>query len=90
MTVKTGPSRVQQVEDDEDEGGDDGRQMENMAIGNGRGNESGVARDAELAIHECDGKKMANSWITTGFAILLWVIIVAMNIANLVLLGRGD
>lgn len=33
--------------------------------------------------------KMGNNWITTGFAILIWGIIVVMNVALLVLLGLG-
>lgn len=34
--------------------------------------------------------KMANSWYTTVLAVLVWVIIAGMNIANLVLLGKGQ
>ncbi|KAH6885423.1 metal ion transporter metal ion transporter [Thelonectria olida] len=33
---------------------------------------------------------MANSWWIAGLAILVWIIIAAMNVANLVLLGKGD
>lgn len=34
--------------------------------------------------------KMANSWYVAGCAVLVWVVIAAMNIANLVLLGIGE
>lgn len=34
--------------------------------------------------------KMANAWYTTTFAILVWLIITVMNVANLVLLGKGE
>ncbi|WQF84349.1 Putative NRAMP family protein [Colletotrichum destructivum] len=34
--------------------------------------------------------KMANSWYTAALAVLIWVIIAAMNVANLVLLGKGE
>ncbi|GKT62980.1 manganese transporter pdt1 [Colletotrichum tofieldiae] len=34
--------------------------------------------------------KMANSWYTAVFAVLVWIIIAAMNVANLVLLGKGE
>ncbi|KAK6213437.1 metal ion transporter metal ion transporter [Colletotrichum tabaci] len=34
--------------------------------------------------------KMANSWYTAALAVLVWVIIAAMNVANLVLLGKGE
>lgn len=33
--------------------------------------------------------KMANNWITTTAAIVTWLIIAIMNVANLVLLGKG-
>jgi len=33
--------------------------------------------------------KMKNSWLTTGFAIATWVLIVVMNVANIVLTGLG-
>jgi metal iron transporter len=36
------------------------------------------------------GVKMRNHWITAGFAVVIWVIIAAMNVANLVLLGKGE
>ncbi|TQN65336.1 Manganese transporter SMF1 [Colletotrichum shisoi] len=34
--------------------------------------------------------KMANSWYTAALAVLVWVVIAAMNVANLVLLGKGE
>ena len=34
--------------------------------------------------------KMANSWYTTIFAIMVWLIIAVMNVANLVFLGKGE
>lgn len=34
--------------------------------------------------------KMANSWYTTAIAVIIWVIIAAMNVANLALLGKGE
>jgi metal iron transporter len=35
------------------------------------------------------GTKMRNHWTVTAFAVLLWLIVAAMNVANLVLLGLG-
>jgi metal iron transporter len=32
---------------------------------------------------------MRNSWITAGFAVAIWSVIVIMNVANLVLVGLG-
>jgi metal iron transporter len=32
---------------------------------------------------------MVNSWLTTGCALVIWLIMAAMNVANLVLLGLG-
>ncbi|PMD29139.1 natural resistance-associated macrophage protein [Hyaloscypha variabilis F] len=37
-----------------------------------------------------EGVKMRNHWVTTGFAVLVWLVITVMNIANLVLLGKGQ
>jgi len=34
--------------------------------------------------------KMRNHWITAVFSVVIWTIIAAMNVANLVLLGKGD
>jgi metal iron transporter len=34
--------------------------------------------------------KMRNHWATTGFAVLVWLVITVMNVANLVLLGKGE
>jgi len=37
-----------------------------------------------------EGIKMRNHWITAGLAVIIWVIIAAMNVANLVLLGKRN
>ncbi|OLN93193.1 Manganese transporter SMF1-like protein 2 [Colletotrichum chlorophyti] len=34
--------------------------------------------------------KMANSWYTIVLAVIVWIIMAAMNVANLVLLGKGE
>lgn len=34
--------------------------------------------------------KMANSWYTAVLAVLIWITIAGMNVANLVLLGKGE
>ncbi|KAJ4295278.1 NRAMP-like transporter smf-3 [Kalmusia sp. IMI 367209] len=34
--------------------------------------------------------QMRNHWITSGFAVVIWGVIVVMNVALLVLVGRGD
>lgn len=35
-------------------------------------------------------KKMRNNWITAAFGVIIWLIITVMNVANLVLLGKGE
>jgi len=35
------------------------------------------------------GVKMANGWVVACFGVLVWAIITVMNVANLVLLGKG-
>ncbi|KAG9243292.1 natural resistance-associated macrophage protein-domain-containing protein [Calycina marina] len=39
---------------------------------------------------ENEGVKMRNNWITTTFAVTIWLIMCVMNVANLVLLGKGQ
>jgi len=36
-----------------------------------------------------EGVKMKNNWVTATFAVVIWLIISVMNVANLVLLGQG-
>ncbi|CZS97298.1 probable manganese transport protein [Rhynchosporium graminicola] len=36
-----------------------------------------------------NGVKMRNNWITSTIAVTIWIIITVMNVANLVLLGKG-
>ena len=37
-----------------------------------------------------EGVKMRNHWFTAAVAIVIWLIITVMNVANLVLLGKGE
>ncbi|KAF8866872.1 natural resistance-associated macrophage protein [Acephala macrosclerotiorum] len=37
-----------------------------------------------------EGVKMRNSWLTAAVAVVIWLIITVMNVANLVLLGKGQ
>lgn len=46
--------------------------------------------DAEGQPREAESTSMANAWYTTIFAILLWLTITVLNVANLVLLGLGN
>lgn len=36
------------------------------------------------------GVKMRNNWLTAAVAVVIWLIITVMNVANLVLLGKGE
>ena len=40
-------------------------------------------------VHD-QGVNMRNHWLVTVFAVLIWLVITTMNIANLVLLGKGQ
>lgn len=51
-----------------------------IGIASGRGTERG---------RETENVKLGNNWVTIGFAVLIWIVIAAMNVANLVLLGQG-
>lgn len=57
--------------------GPTGRDDEDIVGGNGTSTAQG-------------GVKMRNHWITAGLAVIIWFIIAAMNVANLVLLGKGN
>ncbi|GKT40609.1 manganese transporter SMF1 [Colletotrichum spaethianum] len=46
--------------------------------------------DEETSENTSGMVKMANSWYTAVFAVLIWILIAAMNVANLVLLGKGQ
>ncbi|KAF7955133.1 uncharacterized protein EAE97_000392 [Botrytis byssoidea] len=45
---------------------------------------------AGLGVETGEGTKMRNHWITAAVAGVIWTIMAAMNVANLVLLGKGD
>ncbi|KAM3075476.1 NRAMP-like transporter smf-3 [Clarireedia jacksonii] len=49
--------------------------------------ESGVGHDSGA---RGAGTKLRNHWITAAVAALIWLIMACMNVANLVLLGKGD
>ncbi|TVY59937.1 Manganese transporter SMF1 [Fusarium oxysporum f. sp. cubense] len=40
--------------------------------------------------NQVDDVKMRNAWYTTAIAVVIWLIIAIMNVANLVLLGEGQ
>ncbi|CAG8976061.1 hypothetical protein HYALB_00002339 [Hymenoscyphus albidus] len=50
------------------------------------GQSHGVADTASVV----EQKKMRNHWITAGSGVTIWLIITVMNVANLVLLGKGE
>lgn len=73
------------------EGHDDGdenerRNGENTVV---PGNGTPLEVEAGIGIQEED-IKMRNHWVTTTFAVVMWLIIAAMNVANLVFLGVGQ
>ncbi|KAJ8064776.1 hypothetical protein OCU04_007087 [Sclerotinia nivalis] len=45
---------------------------------------------AGMGVDTGEGTKMRNHWITAAVAGVIWTIMAAMNVANLVLLGNGD
>lgn len=48
-----------------------------------------VADDEEVGPGDSNLVKMANSWWVCVIAVVIWLLIVVLNVANLVLLGRG-
>lgn len=79
MNVRSGRARVVMVGEEEDEGDD--------ATESGGGNLSRLAAGDSDA--EAENVKMANSIPVVIVAVVVWLIIAAMNVANLVLLGLG-
>lgn len=56
----------------------------------GSGNESmGMDGALEAGTRVEEGVKMRNHWVTTALAVLIWLVMTVMNVANLVLLGLG-
>ncbi|KAI1424037.1 natural resistance-associated macrophage protein-domain-containing protein [Xylaria sp. FL1777] len=49
----------------------------------------GVVSDQEVGMELEESVKMANPWYISVLAVLVWLLIVVLNVANLVLLGRG-
>lgn len=39
---------------------------------------------------EAEGVKMGNHWITATFGVAIWITMACMNVANLVLVGKGQ
>lgn len=53
--------------------------------------ENGSFISSQLPIPAVRGTvKLANAWYTTILAVLVWLIITVMNVANLVFLGKGE
>jgi metal iron transporter len=83
MTVKTGASRERYLEEEADDlEMDSASRVQSGGIVGSR-----VAEESGIPVEE--GVGMRNSWYTTAVAILIWIIIAVMNVANLVLLGLG-
>ncbi|KXJ88968.1 natural resistance-associated macrophage protein-domain-containing protein [Microdochium bolleyi] len=79
MTVRTSSSRVAEAADS------DGRLAPVSGAAVAAGQPQGGPEDAGV-----EGvTKLANSWYTIVFAVLVWLAIAVLNVANLVLLGLG-
>lgn len=84
MTVKT-RSSWSGIEMEGQHDGDENESSNGQNIGNGISTEV----EAGMGVQERD-VKMRNHWVTTAFAVLMWLVIAVMNVANLVLLGLGN
>jgi len=87
MSVKTrsSDSRIELEDHDDEDESERSNGQNNGAAGDGISTEA----EAGMGVQERD-VKMRNHWVTTAFAVLIWLIIAAMNVANLVLLGLGN
>ncbi|TGO22625.1 hypothetical protein BPAE_0160g00010 [Botrytis paeoniae] len=82
MTVRCHGRRTTFGNDDENGGGNGDATMESESVYEHEG--------AGLGVEMGEGTKMRNHWITAAVAGVIWTIMAAMNVANLVLLGKGD
>jgi metal iron transporter len=57
-------------------------------VGAGAGDGAYVGGDA-VADAGAEYVQMRNHWVTAGFALVIWGVIVVMNVALLVLVGKG-
>jgi metal iron transporter len=61
-------------------------------VSSGDGSDFAIPRaadDEELGPETSNLVKMANSWYVSVIAVVIWLLIVVLNVANLVLLGQG-
>jgi metal iron transporter len=73
------------------EGHDDGDENERSTGQNAEAPRNGISTTEEIGMGvQEEDVKMRNHWVTTAFGVLIWLIIAAMNVANLVLLGLGQ
>lgn len=86
MTVRSGRD-MSTIEEDEYEG-EMMRRVNTVLNDVGDFAEEGQRRTSNSQL-EGDGTKMANSWLVTGLGAVVWFVIAAMNVANLVLVGLG-
>ncbi|KAF5879413.1 putative transporter protein smf2 protein [Botrytis fragariae] len=82
MTVRCQGRPIAFVNDDENGRGNADAAMESESVYE----HEGAGLGAEMG----EGTKMRNHWITAAVAGVIWTIMAAMNVANLVLLGKGD
>ncbi|OBU00746.1 hypothetical protein VE01_01191 [Pseudogymnoascus verrucosus] len=76
MTVRPPRAGVEEEEESDDEGGRGVLVVTLVGLGLG-GDEEGVV-------------SFKNRWVTAVFAVVVWLFIAIMNVANLVLLGSGN
>ncbi|KAK0617249.1 natural resistance-associated macrophage protein-domain-containing protein [Immersiella caudata] len=91
MTVRPGMARYGVHGMDAESAGGNEDEADNVSRTSSQQNLLGRLRWL-LGQQDCppDGVRMANSWVVIGFGVFVWLVISAMNVANLVLLGKGD
>ncbi|KAK4453920.1 natural resistance-associated macrophage protein [Podospora aff. communis PSN243] len=93
MTVRPGMARYGRHGTDAENAGSNENEGDNVSLTSSQQNLLGRLRWL-LGQQECPpepgGVKMANGWSVAGFGVFVWLVITVMNVANLVLLGKGD
>ncbi|KAF7874856.1 hypothetical protein EAF04_002030 [Stromatinia cepivora] len=81
MTVRCHNRNTFEEDDENTRGNVDGRTENESVYGN---------EGAGMGVNTGEGTKMRNHWVTAAVAGIIWTIMAAMNVANLVLLGKGE
>ncbi|KAK0641134.1 natural resistance-associated macrophage protein-domain-containing protein [Cercophora newfieldiana] len=90
MTVRPGMARYEVHGEDEEGGSRASDEVDSISGTSSQRNLLGRLRwILGRQDYPPDGVKMANGWVVACFGVFVWLVMTVMNVANLVLLGKG-